>query len=129
VDPTKTFALSVPFATVDLRRNTTLWSFAAGDGTKPMWNGLDSRLLHLNGEPLMPTQIPCESQSTWAFTCSLQHVGSVLHKLNIVCCTCSYTLPPLEELGASTTLGDLKIAPLTINFLAVDGIEHCSHVR
>lgn len=41
----------------------------------------------------------------------------------------SYTLPPLEELGVSTTVGDLKIAPLTINFLAVDGIEHCLHAR
>jgi hypothetical protein len=94
VDPTKTFAASLPGTVVDME-NVTLWSFAAGDGTKPKWNGLDSRLLQLNGKPLVPSRSP------------------------------NYTLPALEELGAAHVPTELKIPPLTINFLAVDGVVHC----
>ena len=74
--------------------NVTLWSFAAGDGTKEKWNGLDSRLLQLNGKPLLPTPSP-------------------------------YALPKLAELGVAVASGtELKISPLTINFVATDAPQH-----
>lgn len=82
---------------MDMDATVTLWSFAAGDGTKPKWNGLDSRLLQLNGKPLVPSRSP------------------------------NYALPPLEDLGVAVQPADLKIPPLTINFLAVDGVTHCNH--
>jgi hypothetical protein len=122
VDPTKTFTVSIPAAiaagtdaavdaaivtqqlsglssqpVVAADGNVTLWSFAAGDGTKEKWNGLDSRLLQLNGKPLLATTTPSP-----------------------------YALPKLAELGvAVTNVKELKIPPLTINFVATDAPQHC----